>query len=76
MSISSKIKSLLACKKVTAKALAQHLGISSQAMSNKIYRGSFSAVDLIKIANFLDCKLSFIISKDDEIVLTQNDIEE
>ena len=41
------------------KVLAGALGISTQAMSNKYTRDSFSAVDLVKIASACDYRLAF-----------------
>ena len=41
------------------KVLAAALGISSQAMSNKYTRDSFSAVDLVKIASACGYRLAF-----------------
>jgi transcriptional regulator with XRE-family HTH domain len=60
MAISDKIKALLKLKGETNQGLAEHLGISSQALSNKFYRDSYSGADLIKIAAFLECELAFI----------------
>ena len=41
------------------KVLAGALGISSQAMSNKYTRDSFSAIDLVKIASACGYRLAF-----------------
>ena len=41
------------------KVLAAALGISSQAMSNKYTRDSFSAIDLVKIASACGYRLAF-----------------
>ncbi len=43
--------------------------------SNKFFRGSFAAVDLIKISDFLKCNLSFVISEHQNITLDMNDVE-
>lgn len=40
--------------------LAAYMGISPQSLQNKFSRGSFSADDLIKIANFTGVELAFI----------------
>lgn len=40
--------------------VAEALGISSQALSNKLYRNSFTADDLIKISEYFGCKLTFV----------------
>jgi transcriptional regulator with XRE-family HTH domain len=60
MAISDKVKALLKLKGKNNQGLADYLGISSQALSNKFYRDSYSGEDLIKIANFLECELVFI----------------
>ena len=60
MAISDKIKALLKLKGKNNQALADCLGISAQALSNKFYRDSYSGKDLITIADFLECDLAFI----------------
>jgi transcriptional regulator with XRE-family HTH domain len=60
MAISDKVKALLKLKGKNNQGLAEYLGISSQALSNKFYRDSYSGEDLIKIAAFLECELAFI----------------
>lgn len=74
MTVSSKIKALLKLKNVEHSALAEYLGISKQALSNKLFRGSFSATDLIRIANFLKCDLSFISDDGQRITIDITDI--
>lgn len=54
------IKAMVSLKGKTMTELAQYLGMSRQALSNKFYRNSFSGDDLLKIASFLNCKLAFI----------------
>lgn len=75
MTISSKIKSLLKMNNKEHSELASFLGISRQSLTNKLFRGSFSAADLIKIATFLNCELCFL-SNESKITLNSNDIEE
>lgn len=74
MSVTNKIKSLLSIKGRKNIELAAYLGISPQSMQNKLSRGSFSAEDLIKIADFLECPLCFEISDSQKIVLDTSDI--
>lgn len=76
MAISSKIKALLSLKNQEQVKLAQHLGISKQALSNKFYRESFSAEDLIKIADFLQCDLAFNVDDKLHIILDNSDLRE
>jgi transcriptional regulator with XRE-family HTH domain len=76
MSVSSKIKALLQLKEKEQVGLAQYLGITKQALSNKFYRDSFSADDLIHIAGFLECELAFIVDSSQKISLNSADIRE
>lgn len=75
MAVTDKIKALLSLKGKKNIELAAHLGISPQSMQNKFNRGSFSAEDLIKVADFLDCTLAFEIDNQ-KIVLDKDDIRE
>lgn len=74
MSISEKIKSLLKLKSKMNKDLAEYLNITPQSMRNKFNRGSFSAEDLIKISEFLNCKLYFDAGEGIKIPLTIDDL--
>jgi DNA-binding Xre family transcriptional regulator len=74
MSVSDKIKALLAIKGKKNLELATYLGITAQSMQNKFSRGSFSAEDLIKISEFLDCTLSFEVDNHQKIILDSTDI--
>ena len=74
MAISNKIKALIKLKDKDNSALAKHLGISTQALSNKLYRNSFSAADLIKISSFLGCELAFVVDESQRITLSEEDI--
>lgn len=74
MSVTTKIKALLLMKGKKNIELAQYLGISPQSLQNKLSRGSFSAEDLIKIADFTGCPLSFSIDDTQKIMLDKADI--
>ena len=74
MSVTDKIKALLSIKGKKNIDLAEYLGISPQSMQNKLSRGSFSSEDLIKIADFLECRLEFNIDGNQKIVLGMDDI--
>ena len=74
MSISNKIRALLNMQGRKPQDLAAPLGISVQAVRNKLYRDSFSASDLIKIANALNCELTFIIDDNQRIILNKDDL--
>ena len=74
MAISDKVKALLKLQGKNNKGLAEYLGISDQALSNKFYRDSYSGEDLIKIAAFLECELAFITGST-KIPLSEDDIK-
>lgn len=76
MAVTDKIKALLSIKGKKNIELANYLNISAQSMQNKLSRGSFSAEDLIKIADFLDCTLAFNIDENQKIILDTSDIRE
>lgn len=66
--ISDKIRALLRMRGKTQTELAAFLGIRAQSLSNKMQRGSFSADDLIKIAEFTGAELAYFAGSD-KIVL-------
>lgn len=76
MAVTDKIKALLSIRGKKNIELAAHLGMSPQSMQNKFNRGSFSAEDLIKIADFLDCTLAFELGNEQKIILDKGDIRE
>ncbi len=76
MSIAGKVKGLLASNGKTHAGLAAALGISSQALSNKLYRDSFSADDLIIIADYANCELAFLSAGGSKTVLDKTDTKE
>lgn len=67
--MNTKIKAAISLKGKSLDGLAKALDISKQALSNKLYRNSFSGRDLITIANYLECELAFIDDKN-KIVLS------
>ena len=54
--------------------LAQLFGISEHAMRNKFAQGSFSADELIIVADFVGCQLAFEIDNDQKVLLTKDDL--
>lgn len=66
--MNTKIKAALSLKDKSLEGLANALNISKQALSNKLYRDSFSGRDLIIIADYLGCELAFVDDKN-KIVL-------
>lgn len=75
MSVSDKVKAGLKMNGKEMQNLAELLNISRQSMSNKFYRDSFSAEELITIADWLGFKLAFI-NDNQKIVFELNDIKE
>ena len=74
--VTDKVKALLSIRGKKNIELAKYLGISPQSMQNKLNRGSFSAEDLIKISDFLDCTLAFEVGGQQKIILDTSDIRE
>ena len=60
MTIANKIRGAMHLKGVSMQELASALGIQPTALSTKFYRGSFSSVDLILIAERLGFELCFV----------------
>ena len=75
MSVSDKIKAGLKLEGKKIEELAEMLNISRQSMSNKFYRDSFSAEDLIKIADFLGYSLAFV-GNNQNITFSMDDIKQ
>ena len=74
MAVAGKVKALLNIKGKKIYELAEHFEMSPQAMRNKLNRNSFSADDLIKVADFISCDLAFIVDNQ-KITLDLNDIK-
>ena len=73
MSVSDKVKGLLALCGKKLVDMAASFGMSKQTMGNKMNRGSWSANDLAKAAEFCGCKLAFIMPDGQQIII---DVEE
>ncbi len=76
MSISGKVKGLLASTGRDQAGFAATLGISVQALRNKFYRDSFTTDDLIVLAEYTGCTLAFLSDEGSKIVLDKSDIRE
>ena len=74
MSVGNKIKSAMVVKNKNRQDLATALNITDNAITAKFYRDSFSAEDLIKIADCLGYSLDFS-SNDSKIMFTLDDIK-
>ena len=73
--ITGKVRALLQIAGKRPVDLARHLGILPQSLQNKFARGSFSAEDLIRIADFCGAELVLQIDGD-RIVLDKGCIRE
>lgn len=70
MSISAQIKALLSVRGLKQGDLLDVLGLSSkQSVSNKFSGERWSASDLVKIANYAECKLAFVLPDGERIVI-------
>lgn len=74
MAVSDKIRALLKMTRKTQTGLAEKMDISRQALSNKLYRESFSAEDLIRIAEYTEVTLLFSKDENNRVVLEVEDI--
>lgn len=70
MAVSKKIKALLVEADKKQSDLLEVLDITSkQSLSNKFTHERWSADDLIKIADYCDCKLAFMLPNGERIVI-------
>lgn len=69
MSTSDKVKALLALRGERQNDLAAAFGMSKQTMSNKMARDSWSAKDLIKVADFLGGRVAVILGDGQTVFL-------
>ena len=76
MAVTEKVKALLSMKGKKNIELAEYLGMTPQSLQNKMNRGSFSAEDLIKIADFAECSLMFEVNGNQKIMLDKDDIRQ
>lgn len=74
MAVGNKIKSAIMAKGKSREELARALNISEKAITAKFYRDSFSAEDLIKIADCLGYSLDFS-SNDSKITFNVDDLK-
>ena len=59
MSMSKKVRAVLTLSSRKQKDFAEYLGVSKQATSGKFSRDTFTAADLIKVADLCGCVLEF-----------------
>ena len=73
MSVSSIVKALIALKGHKQAELAAFFGMTAQSMNNKMSRDSWSAKDLMTVAEFTECKLAFVLPDGNKIVIEQKE---
>ena len=76
MSVTAKIRGMLKSSEKKQIELGNYFGMMKQTMQNKMARDSWSASDLIKVADFLGAKLAFIFPDGSQTVLTMDDLRE
>lgn len=69
MSTSDKVKGLLALSGKRQIDLAAYFDMTKQTMSNKMARDSWSAKDLARVAEFVGCKIGFLLPDGQHILL-------
>lgn len=74
MAVTEKIRALLSIKGKKNIELAAYLGMTPQSFQNKLSRGSFSAEDLIKIADFTGTSLAFEVNEHQKIMFESTDV--
>ena len=75
MAVGSKLKSAMAAKEKGRRDLATALNITNKAITAKFYRDSFSAEDLIRIADCLGYSL-YLESNENRIMFSLDDIQQ
>lgn len=73
MKVSDKVKAILQLSGYKQIELAEYFGMTAQSMNNKFNRDSWSAKDLLSVAEFTDCKLAFILPDGSKVYLSQKE---
>lgn len=73
MSVSDKVKGILALSGKKQIDLANHFGMSKQTMSNKMARESWSVADLIRVAEFVGGQIAVVLPDGQHIYLTSEE---
>lgn len=76
MPVTDKVKAAMVVRGKKNRDLAKYLGITDQSLSNKLNRGSFSAEDLIKIADFTGATLTLEFDDGNKIAFSLDDIRQ
>lgn len=65
---------MIQARNIKIKSLTEYLGIKEQSLHNKFTRDSFTADELVAIADFAGVKLAFLLN-DDEKILIKKDLQ-
>lgn len=75
MSLTSKIKSILAINEKSMSDLARYRSITRQSVQSKASKNSWNVADLLAVAELTKTKLAFIDSKNDMTFILSNENE-
>ena len=75
MSVSSKVKAALHISGKKQIDLAENLDMVKQTLNNKMSRDSWTASDLINVAEFTGCKLAFVFPDGTQTVFSPDDMK-
>jgi hypothetical protein len=73
MSVSDKVKAVLALSGKKQVELAEYIGTSKQVLSNKMARDSWSGRDLATVAEFCGGKLAFVLPNGQQITIEKEE---
>ena len=75
MAVSDKVKAILTLNGRRQTELAAHFGITAQSMNNKMNRDSWSAKDLIRVADFVGGRVAVVLKDGQTICLDSEEKE-
>ena len=75
MSVSKKVRAVLTLSSRKQQDFAEYLGVSKQATSGKFSRDTFTAADLIKVADLCGCTLEFRLPDGTVIPFEKSDLD-
>ena len=76
MAVSDKVKAILTLNGRRQTELAAHFGITAQSMNNKMNRDSWSAKDLIRVADFVGGRVAVVLKDGQTIFLDSEEKEQ
>ena len=74
MTVTSKVKAVLAFYGKKQIELAEFFGMGKQSMNNKMARDSWSAKDLAKVAEFVGCKVAFVLPDEQKVYIDADEM--